>query len=149
MWPTPDAAVSNDGEDLENWLQRREREKAKGRNGNGFGVPVAVAVAARLWPTPTRNDHKNAGYQSAKGTDFPTLPGAAGAAGARGGTSWPMRPAEPWEQGLPRTVLPEKGDNRRARLKALGNAVVPQVAEVIGRVLVELHRHRQTRERHD
>ena len=49
-WPTPDAMVANDGEDLDNWQARRARVKAQKKNGNGFGMPLAVAV--RLWPTP-------------------------------------------------------------------------------------------------
>lgn len=51
---------------------------------------------------------------------------------------WPARPGEPqeaWE--APRTC--ETATNRRARLKALGNAVVPQVAEVVGRWLLEIN----------
>lgn len=52
---------------------------------------------------------------------------------------WPAGPNEPqheWEaprvaQGVP---------NRTARLKALGNAVVPQVAEVVGHILLEIDR---------
>jgi len=59
MWPTPDASVSNDGEDLQQWEQRRETLKAKGVNGNGCGTPLAVA--ARLWPTPTAGDAKSSG----------------------------------------------------------------------------------------
>jgi site-specific DNA-cytosine methylase len=54
-------------------------------------------------------------------------------------TAGAPRPIAVWEGDTPRTVLPRKGDNRRNRLKALGNAVVPQVAEVVGRVLVDLH----------
>jgi DNA (cytosine-5)-methyltransferase 1 len=48
------------------------------------------------------------------------------------------RPAEYWEQDTPRTVakgMPE----RRRRLIALGNAIVPQIAELIGRAIVEKH----------
>jgi hypothetical protein len=50
-WPTPDAAVSNIGEEPETWLARKEKLKAKGINGNGMGTPLAIAV--RLWPTAT------------------------------------------------------------------------------------------------
>lgn len=52
---------------------------------------------------------------------------------------WPARPGEaqePWE--APRTI--ETATNRTARLRALGNAVVPQVAEVVGRWLLEIER---------
>jgi DNA (cytosine-5)-methyltransferase 1 len=50
---------------------------------------------------------------------------------------WPARPNEKqraWE--APRTVA--EAENRAARLKALGNAVVPQCAEVVGRVLMQI-----------
>jgi hypothetical protein len=57
-WPTPDAAVSNDGEEPETFLARQERVKAKGINGNGIGIPLAMA--AKLWPTPEARDHKGA-----------------------------------------------------------------------------------------
>jgi hypothetical protein len=48
-WPTPDAAISNDSEDLETFLARQDRQKARGINGNGMGTPLAMA--AKLWPT--------------------------------------------------------------------------------------------------
>lgn len=50
---------------------------------------------------------------------------------------WPAGPGEEqhaWE--APRTV--GRCDNRAARLKALGNAVVPQVAEVIGGIVMRI-----------
>lgn len=49
-WPTPGAAISNDGEAPETWLARREVLKAKGINGNGAGTPLAMACV--LWQTP-------------------------------------------------------------------------------------------------
>jgi hypothetical protein len=43
--------------------------------------------------------------------------------------------AEPWEGDTPRTVA--KGyPNRRVRLMALGNSVVPQIPELIGRAIL-------------
>lgn len=66
-WPTPDAAVSNDSENLESWMARRERERAKGQNGNGMGTPLAVA--ARLWPTTTAGDARSSGSRSSETSD--------------------------------------------------------------------------------
>lgn len=75
------------------------------------------------------------------------------AAIAGSGYQWPARPGQPqykWEQ--PRTVeLPMGGavaglSERLARrhrvsaLKALGNAIVPQVAEVIGRAIMQMEK---------
>lgn len=40
-----------------------------------------------------------------------------------------------WEDGIPRVTTGEK--NRVQKLKALGNAVVPQVVEEIGRAIME------------
>jgi len=50
-WPTPDAAVSNDAEDPESFLERKERTAAAGSGNNG----VPFAIAAR-WATPTTSD---------------------------------------------------------------------------------------------
>ena len=44
----------NDGEDVDNWLARRERIKATGINGNGMGMPLPIAV--QLLPTPQAAD---------------------------------------------------------------------------------------------
>ena len=106
------------------------------------GLPSGVDRSRVTWPTPTKNDVVNAGYQSSNGRDFPTLPGAAGSAPARAGAEWPRRPVATWEGDTPRTVPPKRVRDRKHRLRALGNAVVPQVAEVVGRVLMEVHRER-------
>jgi hypothetical protein len=60
QWPTPDAFLSNDGEQPETFLARQEREKAKGINGNGMGVPLAMA--AKVWPTPSASETRQ-GFQ--------------------------------------------------------------------------------------
>lgn len=60
LLPTPSASNPNDGEDLGNWLARREAVKARGVNGNGFGTPLSIAV--RLMPTPTTQPQTGNGH---------------------------------------------------------------------------------------
>jgi hypothetical protein len=59
-WPTPDAAVSNDGEYPDSFLARQDRQKARGINGNGMGTPLAMA--AKLWPTVAASEARQ-GFQ--------------------------------------------------------------------------------------
>jgi DNA (cytosine-5)-methyltransferase 1 len=49
----------------------------------------------------------------------------------------PRRGVEPWEEEVPRIAVAYKG--RVAKLRCLGNSVCPQVAEVIGRLVNEIH----------
>ena len=49
-WPTPGAAVSNEGETPETWQARADKIKEQGINGNGAGMPLAIA--AQLWQSP-------------------------------------------------------------------------------------------------
>ena len=51
QWPTPSAALQNDGESPESFEARRQELKAKGINGNGAGVPLTQA--AKTWQTPS------------------------------------------------------------------------------------------------
>lgn len=57
QWPTPDAYVSNDGEDPSTWRARQATLREKGVNGNGAGVPLAIS--AKEWPTPTASEAAN------------------------------------------------------------------------------------------
>jgi DNA polymerase I-like protein with 3'-5' exonuclease and polymerase domains len=58
----------------------------RGYSREGKARPSLEHMARHdLWPTPTANDHLNAGYMHRSGRDYPTLPGATGAAPPRGG----------------------------------------------------------------
>jgi len=72
-WPTPDAALMNDGADVEKHFARLDRMKAKHNNGNGAGLTLAIAGQLSGWPTPCAQDGPNGGPN--QGTD--RLPGAA------------------------------------------------------------------------
>lgn len=56
LLPTPDAALFNNGQSVDAYLQRKAREKAKGYNGNGGGTSLCMFV--QLLPTPASRDHK-------------------------------------------------------------------------------------------
>jgi hypothetical protein len=48
---------------------------------------------------------------------------------------WPSGPAEAQAEWEPPRTVEGKQENRPARLRALGNAVVPQCAELVGRII--------------
>ena len=58
QWPTPSAAVMNDGESPATWHARAALLKEKHGNGNGAGLPLTVAAVQ--WPTPAARDSKGA-----------------------------------------------------------------------------------------
>jgi hypothetical protein len=95
-WPTPDAALSQDGETPATWLKRRAGQKAKGYNGNGCGTPLAMA--SKTWNTPHgfQNTDKS-GKTAGGGGEFakqvmawPT-PGSCPSTGKEGAASKKMR----------------------------------------------------------
>lgn len=57
QWPTPNASLVNDGEDLKSWEARKSRNMEKGINGNGMGTPLTIA--AQNWPSPQAKDHRS------------------------------------------------------------------------------------------
>lgn len=66
MWPTPAASSPNDGEDPDQWEDRRQRTRERLKNGNGMGTPLAIAArmmeeAIERWPTPAAADSKRQG----------------------------------------------------------------------------------------
>ena len=63
-WPTPDASVSNDGQDPESYEERRQKMRRRKYNGNSGGTPLAIAAQSAqrsLWPTPKSSDADRGG----------------------------------------------------------------------------------------
>lgn len=71
LWPTPDASVSNDSEEPEQWRARQTELRKKGVNGNGAGVPLAIAT--KEWPTPRASDSAHGGPKSRDSSGSPHL----------------------------------------------------------------------------
>lgn len=137
QWPTPSASVANDREIPESWHARAARTKSA--TGANNGLPLTVA--ATQWPTPAARDSKGAnseqhctltgGGQEAHGPAS-ELRGlfAPGPADSR----WPeilaahpcLAPAlEPTFRSVVDGVAFDMGDSRSARLRCVGNGVVP------------------------
>jgi len=55
-WPTPSAALTNDGEEPEHWLERKLRHATKDEDATRAGLPLTVA--AKAWSTPNARDWK-------------------------------------------------------------------------------------------
>ena len=86
-WPTPNASLANDCEDVASFRARQQRLAEKHGNSNGAGTPLGIAVrdwptprnntgpsldaqhlsldgAVKLWPTPVTNDARSGGRES-------------------------------------------------------------------------------------
>lgn len=68
-----------------------------------------------------------------------------GLGGAPDGVSVGLHQVQPWERGVPRSVARARGQGYedKLRLGALGNSVVPQIVEFVGRRLVAVDRRRR------
>lgn len=125
-WPTPNAGVFNDGMTLEAFQARRDRLKTLYNNGNGAGMQLTVAVKSerpgKLSPSfvellmgfPLGWTDLECDAPQPLPFPAPMIKGA-----------WGESPQYDFEP--PRTVT-GKPPHRPARLRALGNAVVPAQA---------------------
>lgn len=123
-------------------------------------VPEELPSPRRGCPACDVADSDGRGRQGQRQSEPAGVEGASGDIADRcdtrwpGATAWPARPGEPqhaWEE--PRAVESPVGGPvdgparrlsrwRRGALKALGNAVVPQVAAVVGLVVMEMEQRR-------
>lgn len=146
----------------------RGDERVRGNDADGRGIrPVGEPTGAGLEGQrtdagePQESESRDSGARMADPESHrlerrPTRkrPEARPTTRARGVHRWPARPGDPqheWEaprltkpgmgdsaDGLPRWVAGYTSAHRREALNALGNAVVPQVVEIIGRGIMQL-----------
>ena len=97
-----------------------------------FGAPH---LRERVWVIATWPAASNTSGQRCEELDAATEPGHMGHPAGAPDSHWSSGPSQPWvrrvDDGVPR------GLDRR-RLRALGNALVPQIAEYIGRQVVRM-----------
>jgi hypothetical protein len=133
-WPTPDAAISNDGEDPETFLARQDRQKARGINGNGMGTPLAMAAklwpSKNNWPTPQARD----GDPSGRAAD-PSRVGDPARHGGYNLDDWAAKFADQWPTPMAvnhRSIYASEntcGKNARPLQEFVGRWMTPRVSE--------------------
>jgi len=152
MWPTPDVrGFTNKGS-----LQMLAEAADSKKEFSGMAYRAGSGKKRKIWATPTANDAKNSltDSQIGRGTLSAHLVETENISGGQLNADWveilmgyPLYwtdinkdaifekdlPAAwldgTWEEGIPRVVTGQK--NRNKRLKGLGNAVVPQIPELI------------------
>ena len=160
LLPTPAAMNPNDGEDFDNWEARRLRTKARVGNGNGFGTPLSIAAQLLPTPSVADATGGHARRGGDRGDELllpgiaeslnvgtwgeyakavarweavlgrpapePTLPDGKGGKRRLNArlVEWMMGQDDGW------VTDPAIGLNRKEQIKALGNGVVTQQAEL-------------------
>jgi DNA (cytosine-5)-methyltransferase 1 len=150
----------NDGEDFDNWEARRLRTKARVGNGNGFGTPLSIAAQLLPTPSVADATGGHARRGGDRGDELllpgiaeslnvgtwgeyakavarweavlgrpapePTLPDGKGGKRRLNArlVEWMMGQDDGW------VTDPAIGLNRKEQIKALGNGVVTQQAEL-------------------
>jgi len=120
-------------------LAHAQHCRCKGRCAFVNGIESAVSIVPRdsvAGPLITSADIRRSAAQRGWGRSEPGLGRAADGLPARLDRT---RPVEAWEGNTPRTVG-RGAPNRRPRLKALGNSVVPQIVELIGHAIMRAER---------
>ena len=116
--------------------ERSWRRSQPGMGGEADGVPAGVE---RYWPTPhgASGGGKEGAYDGHGNELSQAVYVSVGAsASERSARKVGSYEVEPWEGNTPRTV--GRGfPNRRPRLKAIGNSVVPPIPELIGRAIMQ------------
>ena len=114
MWPTPDANIGNRGTQKEWQKIRKSGHQAQ------YSLNQAVRDQQKMWPTPTKQDAAKQRREGTTQKNNKTIK-------CRG--QWESEP----NVGRVANGVP----NRVHRLKALGNAIVPQMAYYIGTALIK------------
>ena len=162
MWPTPTTKGYGHASEGQTLIMRKmveegkltEEEAKKMMNGTTLRPP---RMENWSFPTPTARDHKDNGSSPAElNRNTKTLATHAGGTLAsewvellmgypKGWTDLKNQDAslknvrvvwdENWEKDTPRVAVGQK--DKMKRLKGLGNAIVPQIAEIIGKAIME------------
>lgn len=107
----------------------------------GVGVADANGAGLSLWDgLPGTGPHAPIAGSGARQVESGICRGADGLSSWLDGHRWPARPGEAQEAWEPPRVVTERIPNRAARLKALGNAVVPQQILPIFQAIMAIER---------
>ena len=129
-WQSPGPIIGPDAIVPSGW---RRSESRLGREIDGTAGRVD-----RHWPTPhgASGGGKDGAYDGHGNELAQAVYVSVGTSdSARSARKVGSREVEPWEGNTPRTIG-RGAPNRRPRLKAIGNSVVPQVVELIGRAIL-------------